>query len=315
MNYSEYHSKPSKIIIHNPALTNSLNFISEKNREGFLFLGNPDIEVFKNDYQTFKKAVSLNGTEVIELTDIIKKSKEMYQLLHLINVNPNQIYTRDAMITIPWLPGKCIIGRMREPIRRIESIVMREVANIFGLEVISFTPTDLFIEGGDVIPIILDGKRFLLVGYERRTSESAIHFLKKQLMPKDLDGIIGIKLADWRINLDGGCVPINESTIVAHPESLLSAFIVTAKGEEKIDPLLFFEKNGFSIITVSKEESIFKQACNILCLGDNNLVMYDHSLEILKNSNEIDSFKTVSVSSRELAKGRGGPRCMSRPIY
>ena len=71
---SEYNLTPKKIIIHNPALTNSMNFINEENNGVFLFRECPNIDEFKKDYQQFKDAISMNGIEVIELMDIIKKA-------------------------------------------------------------------------------------------------------------------------------------------------------------------------------------------------------------------------------------------------
>jgi len=155
----------------------------------------------------------------------------------------------------------------------------------------------------------------LLIGYERRTTEETLYYLQKKIIPEYADSIIGIKLADWRINLDGGFVPISEKHIVCHPESILSGIHLTKTKKTQINPIFFFQKCGFEIIPVSKEASIHNQACNILCLGENKLLMYDLSPSTLRAIEKTNKFEIFTVNGKDLVKGRGGCRCMSRPIY
>jgi len=162
---------------------------------------------------------------------------------------------------------------------------------------------------------MINGMRTLLIGYERRTTENTLYYLQKNIIPKYVDAIVGVKLADWRINLDGGCVPISEKYIVCHPDSLVSGIILIERKKNVVNPVSFFCKNGFEIILVSKQSSIRQQACNILCLDKDNLAIYDLSKSTINAIKSKNRFKINTVSGQNLVKGRGGCRCMTRPIY
>jgi N-dimethylarginine dimethylaminohydrolase len=65
-------------------------------------------------------------------------------------------------------------------------------------------PPELYLEGGDVIPFCYDNKKVLLIGYGPRTSLESLYFLRQTLVKERMvDEIIGFKLADWRLNIDG----------------------------------------------------------------------------------------------------------------
>ncbi len=313
---SEHNQLPACIVVHNPYRANSLRYISDKNKDVFLYTERPDPEIFSIEHEVFCRTIEANAVTTIELTELLKASPYVSQLLHLLSVNPNQVYTRDALITFPWAPDHCLISVMKEPVRRVESIVMREAARLTGLREIVQIPQDIYLEGGDTIPIVMDGRRFLLTGYGRRTSEDALYFLQKHLIPDYADAVFGIKLADWRINLDGGLVPVSSDLMVCHPDSLLSGILLTKRGEEKIaDPLGFMEEMGCKAVTVTREESVWKQSCNILCLSGGRLVMYDLSPDVENRIRAAGGIDIFTVSGKELVKGRGGCRCMSRPVY
>ena len=68
------------------------------------------------------------------------------------------------------------------------------------------------------------------------------------------------------------------------------------------------------VIEVTREESVHQQACNAVCLGDRRLICYDlcpRAVRLLKD-NAVDA---CCIPGSELVKGRGGPRCMTRPLY
>jgi N-dimethylarginine dimethylaminohydrolase len=65
---------------------------------------------------------------------------------------------------------------------------------------------------------------------------------------------------------------------------------------------------------VIREESIFGQACNAVCLGEGRLLYYDLTLRIADTLRR-HGFDPLLVPGSELFKDRGGPRCMTRPLY
>jgi N-dimethylarginine dimethylaminohydrolase len=279
-------------------------------RERLLFQSVPDRIKYGSQYEEFVWTLRDHGSKVLYVSEILEGDAAFL----LTRDNPNQVYTRDALITVPWIKGAYISGRMKSPIRGSERRVMERVAQRLGLVSLCTLPDNLILEGGDVIPFVRNGVRCLLMGFGPRTQLATIQFLANELIPDHVDEIVGIELAAWRINLDGGMMPIGDDVMVAHPGSLLSGFRLTASTQEPIDVLDMFRDLGMRIIEATLDESVALEACNCLCLGDGKVICYDLSERIvqLMRRHDID---VIPISGSELVKGTGGPRCMSRPIY
>ncbi|WP_058041058.1 arginine deiminase family protein [Streptomyces roseifaciens] len=109
-------------------------------------------------------------------------------------------------------------------------------------------------------------------------------------------------------------VPVAEDVVVAHPDSVLSSVRFSAAGQERFDVLGMMLDIGMQIIDVTQDESLFRQACNSLCLGNRRIICYDMTPSALRRLEEA-GVEALAVAGSELVKGTGGPRCMSRPIY
>lgn len=71
---------------------------------------------------------------------------------------------------------------------------------------------------------------------------------------------------------------------------------------------------GMQVIDTTPEESVYAQSCNCLCLGERRIVCYDLCPRVI-GLIERSGICVYTVPGAELIKGRGGPRCMTRPIY
>lgn len=71
---------------------------------------------------------------------------------------------------------------------------------------------------------------------------------------------------------------------------------------------------GLQVIDTTPEESVYAQSCNCLCLGERRIVCYDLCPRVI-GLIERSGIRVHTVPGAELIKGRGGPRCMTRPIY
>jgi len=100
---------------------------------------------------------------------------------------------------------------------------MAIAARRLGLREIFSLPDGVFLEGGDVIPFAYYGRRCLLVGYGPRSTRDGIDFLQTAALPEYADEIIAIRLAPWRMNLDGGFVPVTEDLVVSDTRSIVEA--------------------------------------------------------------------------------------------
>jgi N-dimethylarginine dimethylaminohydrolase len=314
LSIAEFSETPNAIIVHDPVASGSFDTMSglpeDVLQEELLYRLKPNDQIFADDHRRFVEVMTDNVAHVHYLADLLAGSPEYDTLA----ANPNQVYTRDALITLPTAPGRYIPGRMFSPIRRLEPVAMRFAAARLGLEPLVELPAGIILEGGDVVPFARGETRTLLVGFGRRTTRDAVNFLFDALHPMYIDDVIGVELASWRINLDGALVPVAEDVAIVQPESLLGAVHVTRSGTAQIDVLDVLRDSGTQLVEVSIDESIYQQACNCLCLGDRRIICYDLCPTAIESLALLD-VKALTVPGAELVKGRGGPRCMSRPIY
>jgi len=318
MSLSEHDTKPSLVLVHNPCDYKISDFFAQMDvsvglKEQCLFNKMPDCEEFNVEHKTYVQQLKNAGLNTVLLKDILSSFEEDFS--SSFHSNPNFVYTRDALITIPWLPRKYILGRINTAVRENEPRVMKFIANALGLSELVTIPENMFLEGGDVIPFSYNNKRVLLVGYGRRTTENSLYYLREKLIFEDLvDEIIAFRLADWRINLDGGFVPISSKIIISNTESIVEGLLLSKDEIAYINPIEFFATLGYVIIHTTINDSVYKQTCNAFCSGDGNVFVYDFETCFLKNLNEND-VHFIFVKGNELIKGTGGTRCMTRPIY
>lgn len=315
MPFAEFDARPQAVIIHDPVKNGSFKVIEETDNSGsleeeVLFRSRPDTDLYSRQHKMFADLLRRHVEKVFCLEDLAGNHKTYEAAIK----NPNQVFTRDSLITIPWIPDGYIKARMVKPLRRPESDTMEEAVRVLGLKEIIKIPENLFLEGGDVIPFTRNGKRTLLIGHGPRSSFEAIEFLSSALIPQYADEIIAVELAPWRMNLDGGFVPVADDLIVAETGSILGSTLFNAETQEKFDIVGMVKDMGIRIIDVTKEESVYSQACNCICLGSRKIIYYDLCRRVYEKMRE-QNIEVHLVRGSELVKGRGGPRCMTRPIY
>lgn len=310
---SEFATRPSALILCNaaegPAFDRFAGVAHRNVEKTLLFRQRPSIDRYRHEYSLFRDALVTNGMPVLDIRDILTEGR-----WSSLEENPNHVFTRDSAITLPTAPGVFLPARMREPLRRPETRVLEAVLERLGLFPLPSPPRGVYLEGGDVVPFEADDRRVLLVGFGPRTSEAALAHMDTLLVPEYVDEIIGLKLAPWRINLDGGFLPVCKGVALIEPTSFDQA-IVLSRGRRREYPFTDLLKAfGCRLIEVSRDESTFAQACNAICLGDRQIVYYDLA-ERVAEALRREGLEPILVPGRELVKGRGGPRCMSRPIY
>lgn len=275
---SEYDARPVAVVMHNPhreGAIDALRGIAPDASKRFLFREAPDPRLFDSEFRALVDAIREAAVPVLELPLADGAGDSMA-------LNPNTIYTRDSAITLPWAPEIFMRCAMASTIRQAEPLAMASALNGLGLQELPWGRTsETFLEGGDVIPVALDGYRCLLVGYGPRTNYAAVRSLYKHLVPDFADSVIAIELEASRINLDGAMMPLSKDVVVAHAGSLLSATCLRPSGARSIDALALFRELGASIIEVTYEDSFLRQACNCLCLGDGKVLCYEMSASVV----------------------------------
>jgi len=316
--FSEHFIRPKMLIVHDPTDFDAFQDFSGINSNNelltkFLFREHPDAEQLHDQHLNFVKNLKKH-VPVTYLKEILG-SINLPQYENFLRKNPNHMYVHDAIITIPWIPDGYILGNMREKIRREEPVVLAKIADILGLNEIIGIPSHLYLEGGDLIPFCYGDKKAFLMGYGPRTSEETLSFLRETLvMDGIVDEIIGFKLAEWRLNIDGCFFPVSNNIIVSHLESILEGILLGRDYTQKINPIEFFKELGFLIIEATREESYFQQACNFVCLDKGKLAAYSMT-ERISNLLRPKGLEVIGIEGNQLVKGNGGPHCMTRPIY
>lgn len=311
----EFTAAPEAVIVHDPVQSGAfaaMHGVKDPDvlEREFLYRESPDSQAYADHHAQFVAELRRHVKRVFYLHELVGDQ----QCYELTRTNPNHVFTRDSLITIPWIPGGYIGARMKPRLRRQERQVMEAAARRLGLREIVRVPEELFLEGGDVIPFSREGRRTLLVGYGPRTMRDVLWFLQGELIPHYTDEIIGIELADYRMNLDGGFVPLSANLVVSCPGSIRSAVLLTRNSHRAIDLFSMLADLGTRVVEATKEESIRFQACNSLCLGGNTIIYYDLCPRV-RGLLQHQGIDVRCVPGVELVKGRGGPRCMSRPIY
>ena len=311
----ECECRPEAVIVHDPVAAGaftSFEDVAEDRRiePELLFRSRPDRPLYAEQHAGLVRAIAAQIGRAIYLQDIAGNDPSF----DLARSNPNQVFTRDSLITLPWAPDAYFRARLKPPQRRQESDVLEAAARRLGLREILRLPETVFLEGGDVIPYVHQGRRCLLVGYGPRSTPAAIDVLQQGLLPHYADQIIAIHLAPWRMNLDGGFLPVADDVVVADTSSILGAELIEPERRNRLDLWAMIADLGITVIDTTPEESVYLQSCNFLCAGDRRVIGYDLCPRVIELIEKHD-IRVYPVPGSDLIKGRGGPRCMTRPIY
>ena len=260
---SEWAATPEAVIVHDPVAAGAFDDLAaDTPPENFLFRAHPQAAAYAAQHAAFREALRRH-VPVYLLSELVGT----HMTWRKTGRSPNQVFTRDSLITLPWVPSSYIRARMKPMQRREESETMAAAVRRLSLTELVRLPEDIFLEGGDVVPFMRKGCRTLLVGYGPRSTRAGARFLRDTLVPAHLDEVIAIELADWRMNLDGGFLPVAGDVVLTERESILRAEVMDKRGEHERDLWAMLDGMGMHVIGVTREESIHRQACNAVCLG------------------------------------------------
>jgi arginine deiminase len=312
---AEFARRPEAVLVHDPVPFDALDILDEVPADELekhaLFREQPDTQRLALQHRAFTKAIADAGVPYRYLADLAEGTAG-FSAAHS---DPNLMFARDAAITLPWAPEVYLPARMVKPLRRAEVPVLSAALEALGLTRFEWGGAeDAYLEGGDVVPFSREGNRCLLIGYARRTTLAAVRQLHQVLIPDLADEIFAIELASWRMNLDGGLLPVAEDVVVTHPPSVVSTLHLDSHGERRVDFFAVLRELGVRLVETSQDASWLQQACNYLCLGDRTVIGYNMATSVLRDLRHA-GIHVIEIAGDELVKGRGGPRCMSRPVY
>ena len=301
---------------------------------------------FLNQIKDPKELVlkTMQGVKRDELTCRSKGHKSLVEYMEkqssfICDPMPNLYFTRDAFACI----GNGVsINRMHYLTRRRETI--------YGEYIFKYHPKfkdkvdiyynryePFYIEGGDILNL---SSEILAIGISQRTKAEAIEILAKNIFGNkntSINQILAFDIPNNRamMHLDTVFTQIDYDKFTYHPGIVetLQVFEITEGDIPDSDEDLNVREIKGSLeeilehyldrkITLipcaggektSSEREQWNDGTNTLCISPGVVVVYNRN-NITNNILREHGIKVIEMSSAELSRGRGGPRCMSMPI-
>jgi arginine deiminase len=249
---------------------------------------------------------------------------------------PNMYFTRDQ--------GACVgngvtIHHMSTATRRRESLLLQYMYE-FNPE---FAPAGtekwydyrdpLSLEGGD---ILLLSKDIVAVGLSERTSAAGIEtFAKRLLGESDFKKVLVFNIPKKRafMHLDTVFTMVDYDKFSIHPEieGPLQLFELSlgADGEIRLNSItddlasILASELGLPAVKLIRcggddpmaaQREQWNDGSNTLCIAPGKVITYERNY-VTNSLLDKNGIEVITMPSSELSRGRGGPRCMSCPVY
>lgn len=251
----------------------------------------------------------------------------------LVDPMPNLYFTRDPFATI----GNGVsINHMYAETRNRETLYGKYIfdfhPNFKDTETYYKRDAETRIEGGDILIL---SEKTLAIGISQRTDARSIETLAKNIFgTTSYDEVLAFSIAENRkfMHLDTVFTMVDYDKFTIHPEieGDLQVFSVTKDGEgvkieEKVDTLenilaeaLEIEKvelircGGGDPVIAAREQ--WNDGSNTLTIAPGVVIVYNRNTVTNKLLREA-GITVHEFDGSELVRGRGGPRCMSMPVY
>lgn len=282
----------------------------------------------------------IEGIKKSELTNYKKTSlSDMVESENpfIVDAMPNLYFTRDPAAFVGH--GVCL-NKMRNFTRQRETIFMKYILKYHprfkDADLPKWYDRDYFtaIEGGDVLVLT---KNVLAVGISERTDAESIENLAEKIFEKheSFNKILALQIPNKRafMHLDTVFTMVDYDKFTIHPEieGPLTVYSLT-KGEvgkiniqketKELDDLLA-EALGVEKVTLIRcggDDSVagareqWNDGANTLAIAPGEVIVYSRN-KVTNKLLEENGVKLHIMPSSELSRGRGGPRCMSMPLW
>ena len=266
------------------------------------------------------------------LVDMVQGSSRI-----VVNPMPNLYFTRDPFESIGTGVG---INRMYSVTRCRETIygdfIFKYHPDFKAVEHYYDRTRHYHIEGGDVLNL---NATTLAIGISQRTEPDAIERLAKNIFRSHeatIDTILAIRITESRafMHLDTVFTQIDYDKFTVHPGILgmLEVYKITRgdKPDElkirrkmgnlekilcealQLDEVTLIKCGGGDRITAEREQ--WNDGSNTLCIAPGTIVVYERN-NVTNDILRDHGINVLEIPSSELSRGRGGPRCMSMPLW
>ncbi len=248
---------------------------------------------------------------------------------------PNLYFTRDPFATI----GTGVsIHKMHTATRNRETL--------FGKLIFEHNPEYMHaprwydrgevssLEGGDILVL---SPQVLAVGISQRTRENSIDTLAEAVLTRSqtFRKILAFNIPKTRsfMHLDTVFTMVDRDKFTVHPNILSSITVFVMELDEnrqmkirqeegRLEDILkeHLELDHVTLIPCGRGSEIdaareqWNDGSNTLAIGPGEVVVYSRNY-VTNRSLEEAGIKIHTIPSAELSRGRGGPRCMSMPLW
>jgi len=247
---------------------------------------------------------------------------------------PNLYFTRDPFATI----GSGIsLNKMFSETRRRETLygeyIFRHHPDFSAVAKYYNRSFPFHIEGGDILNFT---DKILAIGISQRTEPDAIELIAKNIFASTspVEKILAFDIPKLRafMHLDTVFTQIDGDKFTVHPGVLdhLKVFELTPseKGGNNIREIdgslenILSECLGYKVELIrcaggdriASEREQWNDGSNTLCISPGTVVVYDRN-EVTNDLLRKRGVNVLEVPSSEISRGRGGPRCMSMPLW
>lgn len=189
------------------------------------------------------------------------------------------------------------------------------------------------IEGGDILVL---NKDCLIIGATERTKIESIKVLAKNIFQKVNNSNFKVIILDIVtkkrafMHLDTVLTNVDYDKFVVHPLIFdyldqFNIFEINQNGMRKVEETLlecferilqrkvtFIRCGGDSPIAAGREQ--WNDGTNVLAISPGKVISYSRN-HVTNKLLRKTGIKVIEIPSSELSRGRGGPRCMSMPIW
>ena len=296
------------------------------------YLLSMDVQAMIEQLMAGVRRDEIHVKEPSSLIDILDNKYPFY-----LDPMPNLYFTRDPAAAIG---NGLSINSMHRTARKRETLFIECVYNnhalFSGEEVPLWYRRDIpySVEGGDQLVL---SNNVVAIGCSERTSAEAIEIMTQKLFKhnENFNRVLVFAIPSCRafMHLDTVFTMVDYDKFTIHPgiEGPLNVYEIARGPKEKLifkshtetlhnilknalnlDYVELIRCGGGDAITAGREQ--WNDGSNTLAIAPGVVVTYNRNYV----TNEILSkhgIKVLAIPSSELSRGRGGPRCMSMPLY